>query len=105
MPAPSRLDKLAKLVEQDPADPLAHFGLALELMNQERWGDAVARLQRTLEIDPAYTAAFFQKARAEMKLGQRETAAQTLNTGIRTATQRGDRHAADEMRKVLEALV
>jgi tetratricopeptide (TPR) repeat protein len=100
----SRLDQLRKLAAAEPNDPLAHYGVGLECMNLERWEEARTAFERTLTIDANYTAALFQKARAELKLGQRDTAAATLQAGLALATQKGETHAADEMRKMLEAL-
>ncbi len=100
----ARLDQLRKLAAAEPNDPLVHYGVGLECMNLERWAEARAEFERTLTIDPNYTAALFQKARAELKLGLREAAAATLQTGMALATQKGETHAADEMRKMLEAM-
>jgi tetratricopeptide (TPR) repeat protein len=100
----TRIDQLLKLAQSQPDDPLIHYGIGLEYANQERWAEALAMLERTLKIDPQYVAAFFQKARAELKLGRRSDAAATLAAGIRQADERGDRHSADEMRKMLETL-
>jgi tetratricopeptide (TPR) repeat protein len=100
----SRLDQLRKLAAAEPNDPLAHYGVGLECMNLERWEEARTAFEQTLAIDANYTAAQFQKARAELKLGQRQAAAATLHAGLALATSKGETHAADEMRKMLEAL-
>jgi tetratricopeptide (TPR) repeat protein len=100
----TRLDQLQKLAAVQPDDPLIHYGIGLEYANQERWAEALAALEQTLKIDPQYVAAFFQKARAELKLNRRADAVATLTAGVSQAEQRGDRHSADEMRKMLETL-
>lgn len=100
----SRLDQLRKLAALEPKDPLTHYGLGLECMNLERWDEARTAFEHTLAIDPNYTAALFQKARVELKLGQRDAATATLRAGVTLATSKGETHAADEMRKMLEAL-
>ncbi len=100
----SRLDRLRQLAAADPADPLAHYGVGLECMNLARWDDALLAFEQTLKIDPQYTAALFQKARTELKLGRRAAAADTLRGGIAQASAKGETHTADEMRKMLEAL-
>lgn len=100
----TRLDQLRKLAAAEPNDPLAHYGIGLECLNLQRWEDARTAFAHTLTIDPKYTAAFLQKARAELKLGAREAAAETLRAGVALAAAKGETHAADEMRKMLEAL-
>ncbi len=101
----SRLVQLQKLAAVQPDDPLIQYGIGLELANREQWLEALAAFEQTLKIDPQYVAAWFQRARAQIKLGRKTEAVETLRTGIAHAEARGDRHSADEMRKTLEALL
>ncbi|MEW6250362.1 MAG: tetratricopeptide repeat protein [Planctomycetota bacterium] len=100
----SRLDQLRQLAAAQPDDPFTHYGVALECMNLEFWDDARAALDRALALDPHYIAAHMQKARVELRTGQRAAAAACLQAGIAAAQARADRHAAEEMTKMLEAL-
>jgi tetratricopeptide (TPR) repeat protein len=100
----SRLDQLRKLAESQPDDALAQYGVGLECMQLERWEEAIAAFQRTLGLDLDYSAAYFQKARAEVKLGRRAAAAATLQAGIAAANAKGEAHTANEMKKMLETL-
>jgi tetratricopeptide (TPR) repeat protein len=100
----SRLDQLRKLAESQPDDALAQYGVGLECMQLERWEEAIAAFQRTLSLDRGYSAAYFQKARAELQLGRRAAAAATLKAGIAAADAKGETHTASEMKKMLEAL-
>ncbi len=100
----ARLDQLRRLAESAPHDPLTHYGVGLELLALERWQDAITAFEQALRCDGQYVAAYQQKARAELKLGRRDAAAATLRRGIELATRRGDLHAADDMRKLLEPL-
>lgn len=100
----ARLDKLRQLAAQQPHDPFVHYGIGLECVTQERWAEAVAAFEQVLTLDPNYHAAHMQKAAAELKLGQRDTARQTLEEGIAIALRTGDKHAAAEMRKTLETI-
>ncbi len=101
----SRLAQLQKLAAVQPDDPLIQYGIGLELAGQEQWPEALAAFDQTLKIDPHYVAAWFQRARAQVKLGRKSDAADTLRSGIGHAEARGDRHSADEMRKMLETLL
>ncbi len=100
----SRLDQLRQLAVAQPDDPFTHYGVALECANLERWEEALTALDQTLALDPQYIAAHMQKARIELRIGRRTAAGATLRLGIDAARAKGDRHAADEMGKMLEAL-
>jgi len=100
----SRLKQLQKLAEAQPDDPLAHYGVGLECMQLELWTEALEAFERTLSIDAHYAAAYTQKARVQLKLGQREAAKDTVRTGVNVARAAGDVHTAGEMEKTLESL-
>lgn len=100
----TRLDQLRRLADVDPNDPFVQYGLGLEYQQLERWDEARAAFERTLALDASYTAAYFQKARTELKLGARAAAAETLRSGVKVATARGETHTASEMNKLLETL-
>lgn len=100
----SRLDQLRKLAEAQPDDPFAHYAVGLEYAEQSQWAAAQAAFARALEINADYTAAYMQRARAEIKLGRREDAGATLRAGLAVAGRLGDQHAVDELTKMLEAI-
>ena len=100
----SRLEQLRKLAAAQPEDPFTHYGVGLEYANLEQWEEALAAFQRALELDAQYIAAHMQKSRVELRLGRRDAAGAALRAGIAAARAKGDRHAADEMGKMLEAL-
>jgi len=100
----SRLEKLQQLAATQPDDPLTHYAIGLELLTLDRAAEARDAFNRVLSLDGRYTPAFMQRARAELRLGLRDAAAETLADGIAAAQAAGDRHAADEMRKMREAL-
>lgn len=100
----TRLEQLLKLAETAPDDPLSHYALALEYINLAQWGAAVAAFARALEIDSDYTAAYYHKARAEIRARQREAAKATLEAGIECARAKGDRKTEREMRELLETI-
>lgn len=101
----SRLEQLEKLATMTPDDPLGHYGLALEYLNLERWDDAVGSFARTIEIDAKYTAAYYHKARAEIRAGLADAARDSLTKGVAVAQSAGDWKTRDEMRELLESVV
>ncbi len=100
----SRLEQLLKLVEVSPDDPLTHYAVALEYFNQEQWDKSRQAFERTLEIDPNYTAAYYHKARAEIRAGLREQARQTLTAGQQCARRQGDLKTEREMQELLDTI-
>lgn len=100
----TRLEQLQKLARVAPDDPLAHYGLALEYINQGAWADAIASFGRVLEINPAYSAAYYHRARCEIQAGRHEDARATLRTGMEVAGAGGDWKTRDEMRDLLDSI-
>ncbi len=100
----SRLEQLLNLAKADPNDPLTHYAVALEYFNQERWEEALEAFARSLAIDPDYTAAYYHKARAEIRAGKRDVARETLATGMDCARRKGDAKTEREMRELLETI-
>ena len=101
---PSRLEQLRKLAEATPDDPLAHYAVGLEYFNLEQWDDARAAFEKALTVDSAYTAAYYHKARAEIRARQRDAARDTLAAGITCAHANGDMKTEREMRELLETI-
>ena len=100
----SRLEQLQKLVASTPDDPLLHYVLGLEYTNLERWGDAVAAYEAALRADPRYAAAYYHKARAEIKAGRGAVAQDTLKVGLEVAGAAGDQKTVKEMRQLLDTI-
>ncbi len=99
----TRLEKLRKLAHAEPNDVFVQYGLGIELMNLEHWSDALAAFERVLSLDAAYAGGHLNKAKVELKLDRVQAARETLRAGITAAERRGDAHAADLLRELLEA--
>jgi tetratricopeptide (TPR) repeat protein len=100
----SRLEQLRKLVETAPDDPLSHYAIGLEYFNLKQWDDARAAFEKTLAVDGEYTAAYYHKARAEIRAGQRAAARATLAAGIKCAQAKGDVKTEREMRELRDTI-
>jgi len=95
-------EQLEKLLASNPDDVFLNFGLAMELAKQEPKDAALERFQRVIELDPDYTAAYYQKARLLIGLVRQAEAREVLTVGVAAAERVGDRHAATEMGELLE---
>lgn len=100
----TRLEKLLRLVETSPEDPLPHYAVALEYFNQERFDAAISAFERALGLDADFTAAYYHKARAEIRADRKDAARATLTAGLEVARRRGDRKTEREMGELFEAV-
>jgi Tfp pilus assembly protein PilF len=100
----SRLDQFKEFVEMDPSDTFSRYALAMEYMSIQQFDDAVGHFREVLKQDPTYSAAYFQAAIASRKSGSNDQAIDFLTRGIEAAEKKGDWHARDEMKAVLEEI-
>jgi tetratricopeptide (TPR) repeat protein len=100
----TRLEQLQKLAAQSPDDPLAHYAVGLEHFNLARYPEAVGAFEKALAADPKYVAAYYHKARAEIRAAQQPTARETLTAGIEAAKAAGDAKTAREMKELLDTI-
>jgi len=100
----TRLEQLLKLAADSPDDPLARYAVALEYSNQERFDEARAAFEQVLIIDPQYAAAYYHKARVEIRAGDKAAARKTLIAGMQCARDQGDAKTVREMNDLLETI-
>ena len=94
------MDKLALLTEilaQNPTDTFARYGLAMELIAQNRTGDGLAEFDKLIAQSPDYVPAYQMSAQTLAKLGRTDEAVARLHTGIAAANRTGNQHALAEM--------
>lgn len=100
----TRLEKLRKLVEIDPSDPLAHYGVGLECLNQSLLSEAVDAFDAAIRANASYSAAYYHKARAQIAAERSDDARATLSAGMGVAKAAGDWHTQSEMQALLETI-
>lgn len=99
-----RGEMFRQVLELDPDDALANFGLGELLLEEGRHAEAIARLQRALRADPRYSAAFLALGRAFEGADDLDAAATTYREGIKVAAARGDLSTANKMQERLANL-
>jgi Flp pilus assembly protein TadD len=102
--ATNRLDVLRQMVEQDPKNTFARYGLAMELANQGNLQQAVEEYRNVLREDENYAAAYYHGGQALEKLGQVEQARALYEKGIEVTTLKGDGHTRAEIEAALSLL-
>ena len=101
------MDKIAMLtqiLEQNPSDAFARYGLAMEHANQGQTEPALTEFDRLLSTHPDYTAGYFMAAQTLVKAGRTDEAKARLEQGIASAQRTGNRHALSEMEALLMEL-
>jgi tetratricopeptide (TPR) repeat protein len=105
MPDPSeRLSKLLAMLERQPGDPTTLYMVALEYKKAGQLEQAIEHLDRTIQFDPGYCYAYFQKGQVLESQGDMEAAKQAYRSGIDAARTKGDAHALSELEGQLQML-
>jgi tetratricopeptide (TPR) repeat protein len=104
MTEPSRLQMLAQFLEQNPGDPFARYGLAMEYSKAGQTEQALSEFNRLLELHPDYTNGYFMAAQTLERSGRTAEAKKMLESGVEAARRTGNKHALSEMSGMLEEL-
>ncbi|MCU0303820.1 MAG: tetratricopeptide repeat protein [Thermoanaerobaculales bacterium] len=99
-----REEMFRRVLEIDPDDPLAHFGLGELAAERGRFAEAVGHLERTLAADPRHVAARLALGSALEGLGEPGRARAAYERGVADAAKSGDLAAARKMQERLNAL-
>ena len=101
------MDKIAllsQILEQNPADAFARYGLAMEFASAGNTDRALAEFATILEQSPDYVPAYQMSAQTLIKLSRTEEAQVQLRAGIAAAERTRNSHAAAEMQAMLDDL-
>lgn len=101
------MDKIASLreiLEQDPQNAFARYGLAMEFAGRGESQAALAEFDRLLTDHPEYTAGYFMSAQTLARAGQQAEAKQRLIDGTACARRTGNQHALREMQAMLDEM-
>jgi len=102
--AGARLEILKSMVEQNPADSFARYGLAMEYRNAGDLAAAVAEFRALLAAHPDYSAAYYHGGQTLERLGLAEEARELYRRGIEATTRKGDFHTRDEIQAALDLM-
>ncbi|MGB9029273.1 MAG: tetratricopeptide repeat protein [Acidobacteriaceae bacterium] len=99
------MDKVASLkeiLEQDPKNAFARYGLAMEYAGRGETEAAVAEFGQLVADHPDYTAGYFMAAQTLAKARRGAEAKQKLVEGMESARRTGNQHALREMEAMME---
>src|SRR5579864_5181135 len=100
----NRLDTLRSMVDANPTDSFARYGLAMEYVKGGQLQDAVGEFKKLMEVNANYAAAYFHCGQALEKLGQLDEARTVYTKGIEVTTTTGDLHTRSELQAALDIL-
>jgi len=100
----SRLAQLRQMLADEPDDLFLNYALGMEY---QKTGDTSAALAQFAAMNhqfPDHVAAWHQRGRLLVDLGNNPAAREVLKHGISVAGRVGDSHAAGEMQGLLELI-
>jgi Tfp pilus assembly protein PilF len=101
------MDKLAALneiLQLDPANAFARYGLAMEYVARGNSEAALAEFAACIEHNPDYVPAYQMSAQTLVRLGRNDEALERLHAGIAAANCTGNQHALAEMEAMREEI-
>ena len=95
---------LNEILEQNPDDAFARYGLAMEYSKMGSLEQAMTEFKRLLATHPDYTAGYFMAAQTLAGASRVDEARKMLQEGIASAKRTGNAHAQAEMEAMLGEL-
>ena len=99
-----RIATLNEILQQDPNNAFARYGLAMEYGNSGQTERALEEFGKLLSSNPDYAAGYFMAAQTLVKANRAQEAKEMLQGGIAAAKRKGDSHAQSEMQAMLEEI-
>jgi Tfp pilus assembly protein PilF len=99
-----KITLLSQILEQNPTDAFARYGLAMAYLSDGQTDNALAEFSTTIEHNPNYVPAYQMSAQTLIRLGRTAEARSRLHTGLSVAQQTGNTHAGSELQAMLDDL-
>jgi predicted Zn-dependent protease len=99
-----RIALLTQVLEQNPSDAFARYGLAMAHIAEGNTDAALTEFTTLIGHNPDYVPAYQMSAQTLAKLGRSEEALAQLKSGIDAAQRTGNQHALAEMTALREDL-
>ncbi len=100
----SRLERLREIVQSQPDDTFARYGLAMELSSCDRPREAWEHFNYLLTHHPNYSPAYYHAGRLLASQGRREEAKKILAQGIEVTGRQENLHSQSELQAMLDEL-
>lgn len=96
-----KIDQLKALLERDPDDVVALFGLGKACLKLKNYPEAISALERCIEVKPDYSAAYQALALALYKGGHIDRSREIGHKGIDVSKAKGDLMVAKQLEHFL----
>ena len=100
----SLIENLENMLSSGNDSTMLRFGLGSAYFNEKSFEKAIPHLQRCIELDNSYSAAYKLLGRAQMHLNLMDQAKVTLEEGLLQATLKGDKQTEREITTFLKKL-
>jgi len=90
------------MLEQDPRNTFARYGLAMEYVNRGDNERAWSEFETLLAADPDYVPGYYHAGRTLEKLARLDDARSMYERGISAARRKGDQHTLSELQAALD---
>jgi len=100
----NKIAALTEILELDPVNAFARYGLGMEHLSQNQLDAALAEFARTIEHNPDYVPAYQMSAQTLARNNRGDEAVSILHQGLAAAQRTGNTHAASEMQALLDEL-
>ena len=95
---------LTEILEQNPNDAFARYGLAMAYAGEGKNEDALREYGTIVSLTPDYVPAYQMAAQLLIKQGRLDEARERLAAGLAAASRTGNAHAASEMQGMVDEL-
>ena len=99
-----KIGMLTEILQQNPADSFARYGLAMAYVADGKSDEALREFAETIERNPDYVPAYQMSAQELLKAGRSDEARERLQAGLAACERSGNAHAASEMQAMLDEL-
>jgi tetratricopeptide (TPR) repeat protein len=101
----NRIEILKSYLGEDPDDSFSNYALALEYMkiNEDKLASGI--LEKILQRDEQYLAAYYQLGKIYEKISGKDEAASLYLKGIQIARQQKNQRTANELQSAYDSLI
>jgi uncharacterized protein HemY len=99
-----RIEQLKKLVQMDPTDEVAMFGLGKFLMEEGSFGEAADYLEMCIKAKPDYSAAYLALAESLLKIDRKDRAKEVCRDGHAVSLKKGDMQVTKKLESIQATL-
>ena len=100
----SRIEALKKLLQIDPNDEVAYFGLGKALIDEGQYAEAAGYLEKCIAVKPSYSAAYLALVESLLKIDAKDRARQFLETGHAVSVKNGDMQVTKKLEAIRQSM-